>query len=173
MASKLEMVVRRGIVVAAALLAVGLALLVRNNLLASTEARHASFFENALAIKGAFRKALGPHPPVVRLVIEPEEVTAKVVVGNEATQFFVFSQASGFVSSGAADAFPERDDIAFSMSTVPFAEIPQLVVDGERALGVMPARLVVDRVPGSKQLRYRVFTHEGRALVVSRTPPPP
>lgn len=173
MASKLEMVVRRSIVVVAVLLAIGIAVLVHGRTAASTQARDASFFVNATAIKGAFSKALGPHPPVVQLVVEPEECTAQVVVGSADSQHFTFRQSTGYVVAGKADTFPERDDIAFSMSTVPFAAIPALIADGSRALDTAPARLVIDRVPAAKELRYRVFAHDGKvAEVFVKTPDP-
>jgi hypothetical protein len=63
--------------------------------------------------------------------------------------------------------------MAFSMSTVPFADVPDLVAEGTRLLETTPARLVIDRVPGAKQLRYRVFTDDGRESEVVRSPDPP
>lgn len=155
------MVIRRAIVVSAVLLSVGMAWLIQQRMSENRDARHASFFDNAAAIRGAFQKALGPHPPVLELVIEREHSTALVVVGARASQHFTLSQQSGFVAAGPADDFPERDDTAFSMSTVPFGEVPALIADGAKTLKAPPARLVIDREPGAKVLRYRVFDESG------------
>lgn len=161
------MVIRRTIVVLAVLLSVGMAWLIHTRLADNGDARHASFFDNAAAIRGAFQKALGPHPPVVELVIERDNSTALVVVGARATQHFTLSQTSGFVAAGPAADFPERDDTAFSMSTVPFGAVPAIVADGARALKAPPARLVIDREPGAKVLRFRVFDEGGDVSEVS------
>ncbi len=167
MASGLEMVIRRGIVIVAVALSVGMAWVIHTRMAASEESRDANFFENASAISGAFRKALGPHPPVIELVIEPDNAVAQVVVGATSTQEFTLSQSSGFVSQGPTDAFPERDDVAFSMSTVPLDAVPTLVGTGREELGAPAARLIIDREPGAKTLRYRVVADDGREHVVT------
>jgi hypothetical protein len=163
------MVIRRGIAVLAVALALLLGWLVHGRMSASTKARGESFFENAVAIRGAYQKALGPHPPVVELVIEPELCTAQVVVGSDATQTFTLGQSSGYVVAGPEGPFPERDDTAFSMSSVPFSDMPALVASAEVELGAAPARLVIDRLPSAKQLRVRAVSDDGREALL-RTP---
>lgn len=167
MASKLEMFVRRGIVILAVLLAIALGVLVHGRMSASHAARDASFFDNASAIQGAFRKALGPHPPVIEIVIEADVVRVQVAVGTKHKQHFTLGKTSGYVVAGPQDPFdPDRVDVAFSMSTVPFSDVPELVKAGEEELGAPATRVIIDREAGAKALRFRVVAADGREATV-------
>ncbi len=155
----------------ALLLAGGMAWLLHTRTAERAGARGASFFEDATAIEGAFRKALGPHPPVLELVIEGDLTSARVVVGATATQQFLLVHENGYVTAGPAREPTERDDVAFSMSSVPFGAVPRLVGEGTEALGAAPARLVIDRLPGAKVLRFRAYADDGRHAEL-KTPDP-
>jgi hypothetical protein len=167
----LSLWLRRAIVVVALALFAGMAGLLYLRVKASERARDATFLEDASAIEPAFRRALGPGVPVLELAIEIDRASARVVLDERGnTREFVLDRADGYVVDGAPAAAPERDDVAFALGAVPFAELTPLRQRAEAALGGPAVRVVVDRPPGSGELRLRFFAEDGRATEVL-TPP--
>jgi hypothetical protein len=162
-----ELLVRRAIVVVALLLSVGICSVLYFRVKAATRSKDSTFLEDASAIEPAFQRALGPGMPLLELVVEPERVSARVVLDDRGnTQRFVLDRGHGYVARGAPAAASERDDVAFALTTVPFARLPDLCAQGAATLGAPALRAVIDRPPGATAIRLRVFAEDGTVVEV-------
>jgi len=155
-----SLIFRRIIVVVAVVLAASVGYLQYLGLTGRKRAREFTFIEDATAIPNAYRRALGPAPPLLRLTIEPSVVTAKVITGTHQVTPYLFERERGFVVAAPAEALL-GDDLqrqAFVLSAVDFLALHDELDEAKRELGIeQPARVVIDRESGADHLRCRVY----------------
>jgi hypothetical protein len=169
-----SLIFRRIIVVIAVVLAAGVGYLQYLGLTGRKRAREFTFIEDATAVPNAYRRALGPAPPLLRLTIEPSVVTAQVITGERQTTPYLFERERGFVVASPAEALDEATSQrhAFVLSVVDFVALRDVLDEAKRELGVEPVRVVIDRVGDADHLRCRAYApaaQDGGVRVAERT----
>jgi hypothetical protein len=167
---------RRIIVVLALGLSLTLVFVVHSGLGANTRAATPSFFSNAVAVPLAYKKALGPTVVLVRLVIDPARVSAEVLVDPRHFQRFVLDREVGYVVASVKEALPtDPGSTAFALTAVNFHALPDLVASARTALDLegddLPSRVVVDRIEGASDLRWRIYAGPERHVTLTTAVP--
>jgi hypothetical protein len=170
-----SLIIRRAIVLLALALAVGIGYLQYVGLSGRGRVKDANFIQDAMPVPAAYRRALGPGPPMVRLVIEPTRASADVLNGPGQVTPYLFERERGFVVASPAQPFDEAEPnrVAFVLSAVDFVALRGEIELAQRELGIeQAARVVIDRLPDAAKLRCRVYApapENGDARMVERS----
>ena len=158
------MIIRRTIAVLGAIVFVAVAFILGVRVQGGESARAMSFHEDASAVPLAFKRALGPNPAMVQMTVEPHSVAADVLMGEE-VQSFVLHHGAGYVVAGPRRDLTDVQDRAFVPEGIRYDRIPAVAKQAAEELGDPDVRLIIDRAPGSRELRWRAQGAAGELVL--------
>jgi hypothetical protein len=88
----------------------------------------------------------------------------------------VLDREVGYVVASVKEALPEDPgSTAFAMTAIDFHALPELVASARPALDLagdaLPSRVIVDRLEGASELRWRVYLGPERHVTLATAVP--